>query len=346
MLRRRIPLVGFPSPGLPTGFTLVELLVVVAILAVLIGLLLPAVQGARETARRTVCGSQLRQMGIGALNYLEQNGRFPTVGKEPCHQAPYNPSCSPSDIGTGIDASTTESRDWSWGWQILPFAEGLDVYSLDPTFAATSAAATSQWNQIRATPIPFYYCPSRRPVGLYFGMANTDYAASHGTVTGASTGGTYPVAPDGLSNGVIVRTGACNVTPASVLDGLSNTVMLGEKQAAAGARLYADGVTLRAPIDNNQNYVNPGFLDNEVWRMGDRTPAPDSEHPCAVGAWSITTQSNRFGSSHVGKCGVVMADGAVRWVPYTVSQAVFRLATCRDDLKRNPTSTFSLGDLE
>jgi type II secretory pathway pseudopilin PulG len=303
--------------------TLVELLVVIVIIAVLMGLLFPAVQSVREAARRTQCSSQLRSLGQGCLTSMSLSGKLPTVGKEPCQQVPYNTSCQPGQIGTGIDASMTETSDWSWGWQILPYIEAKAVYDLDPTFATDK---TGNFNRIQATPIATMYCPSRRPPGLYFGKANSDYAACHGLVRGD-----FSKSPDPLSSGLIVRTGAWMVDADGAPDGFSQTIMLGEKQANVQRLTGSSGI----PLDNNQNYLNPGFLDNETWRMGNDPPQHDRLHPSTASA-SSTAQSTRFGSSHANACGIVMGDGAVRWISYNVDPETFRLAACRDDVTRNP----------
>ena len=311
------------GPCRPSGMTLVELLVVIAIIAALMGLLFPAVQSVRESARRTQCSAQLRSLGQGCLTYMSVNGKLPTTGKEPCQQTPYNASCQPNQIGTGIDASKTETSDWSWGWQILPFIDAKGVFDLDPTFATDK---TGNFNRIQATPIPTMYCPSRRPPGLYFGKANSDYAACHGLVRGD-----FSRSPDPLSSGLIVRTGAWTVDADGAPDGFSQTIMLGEKQVNVQRLSGSSGI----PLDNNQNYLNPGFLDNETWRMGNDPPQHDGFHPSHASAAS-TAQSTRFGSSHANACGIVMGDGAVRWISYTVDPDAFRLAACRDDVKRNP----------
>jgi prepilin-type N-terminal cleavage/methylation domain-containing protein len=120
------------------GFTLVELLVVIAIIGVLVALLLPAVQAAREAARRSQCGNQLKQISLGVLNFESAKGRFPAG-------ASYN--------GRNIDSPQLST----WTVDILPYAEQAAVHRLwNPKvdFAATSN------KPLRETYVPLYICPS------------------------------------------------------------------------------------------------------------------------------------------------------------------------------------------
>jgi prepilin-type N-terminal cleavage/methylation domain-containing protein len=120
------------------GFTLVELLVVIAIIGVLVALLLPAVQAAREAARRSQCGSQLKQIALGVLNFESANGSLPAG-------AGYN--------GTNIDSPQLST----WTVDILPYAEQAPLHRLwDPK--VDFAAATNKL--LRETFVPIYLCPS------------------------------------------------------------------------------------------------------------------------------------------------------------------------------------------
>jgi prepilin-type N-terminal cleavage/methylation domain-containing protein len=172
------------------GFTLIELLVIITISAILLGLLLPAVQKIREAAKRTTCTNNLHQMGLALHHYHDTYGMFPTGGT--------------SQFGTKA-ANINKRTEWSWAFQILPYIEQASVYvETDP-------------KMIGKTPIKTYYCPSRRANELYNNHACLDYAGNAGTDK------------DGL-NGVIVRTGFGTCKMADITDGSANTLALGEKR--------------------------------------------------------------------------------------------------------------------
>ncbi len=178
--------------GSRVGFTLIELLVVIAIIAILLGLLLPAVQKVREAAARMQCSNHLKQMGLAFHTFHDNQGAFPHGG--------YN---APSAAA----ASVTKRDEWSWTYQILPYIEQENLYR------------EADYRVIFRTPVKIYYCPTRRPPTVYNNTTRTDYAGCGGTI--GSNG----------SNGVVVRGGsALRVTLTGIPDGTSNTIMVGEKQ--------------------------------------------------------------------------------------------------------------------
>ena len=266
---------------LRTGFTLIELLVVIAIIAILIGLLLPAVQKVREAAARTQCINNLKQIGIAVHAYHDTHGKLPPGGSHTPPATGANPAFAVRDV------------EWSWAFHILPHLEQ------DALFKTTSVTT------IRTTPLKVYHCPTRRAAALYNNRAMIDYAGNAGT--------------DGQgANGVIRRTTLGQVPFAQITDGLSNTVLIGEKRLNVAMFGQAG--------DDNEGYALPGWNgDYEVYRTAAAQPAADHATP---GSWSSHSMN---GSSHPGVFNAVFCDGSVRTVRYSVSLTTWQRACVRND---------------
>ena len=201
-----------------TAFTLVELLVVIAIIGILVALLLPAVQAARESARRTQCTNNLKQMALASHMHIDVAGSFPHGGWGfQCVGLP--------DKGLGI------KQPGGWMYSLLQFIEGRNVFEQSP-------------KQVTESALPWMNCPSRRPARAYVAgpvawqpfwtgtlskCARNDYAMNGGTAPFDHGGSSDPNTPPPVyeSDGLVGRVKV--VFPRDVTDGLTNTYLMGEK---------------------------------------------------------------------------------------------------------------------
>jgi len=312
------------------GFTLVELLVVIAIIGVLVGLLLPAVQAAREAGRRSSCSNNLRQMGLGIHSHLSATGRFPTGGW--------------GDQWTGHPERGTSRQPGGWTYNVLPYIEFDAIYRLPETHPGGPGEGAKV---MIATPIRSFVCPSRRGAATYpynrhpgaFGYgistadgraAKCDYGTNGGSVFtwpgdvsgswgwigpptladgdgalgGVVMGGTWS-AIHSKSTGIVYATSLTTV--AMVTDGLSKTYLVGEKY------LNADAYTTGSDGGDNECLI---MGDNpDISRFTFETPMQDLKGVAAT---------NRFGSAHAGSFNMAFADGAVRTISYSIDATLHR----------------------
>jgi prepilin-type N-terminal cleavage/methylation domain-containing protein len=333
------------APKRRVGFTLVELLVVIAIIGILIALLLPAVQSAREAGRRLQCSNNLKQMAMATQSHLSAIGRLPTGGWG-------STWVGDPDRGAG------RSQPGGWIFNLLPYIEEKNTYMLQAgkTGAARAAAAAFMIQ----TPLYFMNCPSRRALILLppcqripqqaqprigeggtqvsdkvDSVARGDYAANGGTVlldpnfefpgNGPETRA-YANSPEGMAifakfanncTGVVF----CGslIKPSDIPDGLSHTLLLGEKYL--NRNHYYDGLD---GGDNENLYIG----DNEdIIRWALASPHRDHANP---GNHDSTLD---FGSAHPTTFNCVMCDGSVQTSEFEIDLDVFKKQCARDDRK-------------
>lgn len=281
------------------GFTLIELLVVIAIIAILIGLLLPAVQKVREAAARIKCQNNLKQIGLGWHNHESAYGYFPTCGAAWWDWAngPIGAKASPSTINT-LDTTTQLA---AWQFQILPYIEQ------DNLWRQTSVPT------IDATFVSVYSCPTRGSRPYMSGSTlkfRPDYIASCGTSNDwIDNGSGSPI----IHNGMGTSNFESRVTMVGVTDGTSNTIMVGEKYVA---------VSMYQADDWGSEPIARGWGWSSV-RGAAALPTPDSLN-------QTTSANANFGSAHQNGLGFVFADGSVRFLRFNMDLPTYQGLSTRN----------------
>jgi prepilin-type N-terminal cleavage/methylation domain-containing protein/prepilin-type processing-associated H-X9-DG protein len=274
------------------AFTLIELLIVMAIIATLIGLLLPAVQKIREAANKIKCANNLKQIGYAVQGYVAQvNSTLPSGGMP---NAPFPPNATssrfPAIPGLANPAPLTGiSQPWGWGYQILPF---LDQDNLWRTPAAGDV-------QVLGAALPVFSCPSRREPTVINGQFTFDYAGNGGLFTASA-----PVGAIVPNNVPVVRVG-------SMPRGQSNTLIIAEKYVWMGLGLpepKADDVSGYYAFSVNGGYSNI--------RFGDAGPFLDAYDPSSSPPHAAASLGFPFGSSHPANMNALFGDGSVRTIRY------------------------------
>ena len=261
------------------AFTLVELLAVISIIGVLVGLLLPAVQAAREASNRLSCQNNLKQIGLAFHSHLDSRRIFPSGG--------WSNLSPPSYLGR----VTLVGRDQraGWGFQVLPYLEGNDVWKSDAQTAI-------------ATPQAVFFCPSRR------GPQTVTYADGYDPPLG---GGNLVHALCDYAASNLEGTGVVRrlepVPLREVRDGLTYTLLVADKRLNL-AKLG------QPQSDDNEGYT--AGWDKDTIRSTDR--APDADF---VG---MDDGDRRFGASHSGGFNAVLGDGSVRPIRYDLDPSIFR----------------------
>jgi prepilin-type N-terminal cleavage/methylation domain-containing protein len=307
------------------GFTLIELLVVIAIIAILIGLLLPAVQKIREAANRMKCTNNLKQIGLAIHNHESALGYFPSAGSQSGTLG--NPEELPSVAGF-------ETRGWAY--QILPYLEQDSLHRVGQRISVYWWDSSLNKSSVEI-PVKMFQCPSRgsgrtsvtMPWGSVYAM--NDYAGVMVEWLNASDWQrTDPPAPnvEQAFQGIIAKGGQTNPNPAltkkfgavtfgSVTDGTSNTIAIMEKSVNAKY----------LKPDNWDWWELPGWAHNADWPnmrlIGNWMPlVQDSQQ--RLDWWYLGTVGNSktmefgFGSAH-SVVNALMGDGSVRAIKYTAN---------------------------
>ncbi|MEN6493723.1 MAG: DUF1559 domain-containing protein [Thermoguttaceae bacterium] len=333
------------------AFTLVELLVVISIIGILMGLLLPAVQMARESGRRNQCSNNLKQIALAALNHESSLGFLPGGGW--------------GGIWVGdAERGYGEKQCGGFFYNCLPYMEQQPLHDmvlkLSPLPAWTDTVRKDKLREMIRMPLAALHCPTRRSATNYpipaatlanasmpsttDGWARTDYAANAGSYVLSWNPGLYSSslatvpAPPGVPTGFVDRTKITGVSyqgsslpMALIRDGTSNTYLVGEK--AMDQAHYIDGQ------DPGDLYPALSGADQDIHRWtanydsSNRTtnPLPPAS-PFTAGlppvgdrlnlAASCADYYRRFGSAHSGAFNMALCDGSVRSIGYTIDPLV------------------------
>ncbi|MBS0266731.1 MAG: DUF1559 domain-containing protein [Planctomycetes bacterium] len=314
------------------GFTLIELLVVITIIAVLVSLLLPAVQQAREAARRTQCRNNLKQLGLALHNYHTAQQVFP-----------------PGYVDRNGDPNRTPDQDqgsgWAWTSFLLPHLDQGNVYNQINFNVTIGVGANSQ---IAQQSLPMCLCPSdidQQPFAVYDStfsnpvttLAYSNYVACSGWVECFAGAGGNPQ-PDGDADGPTGVYGPAGVgmfyrnsktSAARVRDGLSNTIAVGERISLQAPSTWTGAYpggrcpAWRAALPPVPFAPPPGLAyDNADWGEAfvlshcNANHLPNSDYPIY--------DPDTYHSRHSGGANFLFGDGSVRFISSYVNGATYQ----------------------
>ena len=324
MTRQRCDLIQRTS----RGFTLVELLTVIAIIGVLVGLLLPAVQTAREAARRSSCSNNLKQLGLGLLNHVDAKRVFPMGAQT------WLDSAEPTVNGVRYGG-----RRWSWFVYVLPYVEEISLHDAQwAHYASRSWTSGLSYHGVpnKTLAVAGFMCPSdptNPKVHSQDGPASANDQGFHGNYllnAGSEAFGTTG-AESAQRNGISFPLSAVAVK--DVTDGMSKTVAASEIMLIpepTGGGLAA--IDLRGRYHNNMHGgCSLSTLRPPNTTVSDRLPYCSNAlplAPCVRGGGINHVISAR--SYHTGGVGAVMADGAVKFVSNDIAPQVWQAAGSRN----------------
>ncbi|MCE9565728.1 MAG: DUF1559 domain-containing protein [Planctomycetes bacterium] len=323
-----------PSSRRKRAFTLIELLVVIAIIAILIGLLLPAVQKVREAAARVKCTNNIKQVALACHAYADSTGGLPPA----CIMPEYDENPYRNDANFTIGPN--------WAVLILPFIEQGNLYnqyaaSINLHLAGKSIDAN--WKGIRANVVPAYLCPSdpfnqaeyiSHPSGSIGAVSNWkrgNYGANVGPShqlnlhqnQAAPVNGPWGYVGRGPFTMVVGTYSRRGLGIQGIPDGSSNTILINELRAALVQTdprgVWAFGLAASSLTVGNAmgDCTNP----NDLWVQSDDVRDATADGPHSMGACvGCNNNQGQARSLHTGGVNAAMADGSVRFIKNEISQ--------------------------
>jgi prepilin-type N-terminal cleavage/methylation domain-containing protein len=326
-----------------TAFTLVELLVVITIIGVLVGLLLPAVQSARESGRRTQCLNNIRNLASGFQQHLADHKFYPTGGwgwywmGDP-------------------DRPVNQQQPGSWTYNVLPYIEGGNLHDLPHDSSNPSSYSFSQTKlngnaKLATTVVAIFNCPTRRPAQLWpcviysergvtvyncapSGYNNVTNRSDYGVNGGSQLvlWGNGPTPSDGyagngfsdMSNNDGIGCQRSQVTDSDITDGNSSTYMLGEKYHNPDN--YATGLD----YGDDHSIFTADDYDRYCWAISDSTKTQPASNPPMRDQRGFA-DFWRWGSAHLDMFNVAMCDGSARPINYSIDPTLHAHLASRND---------------
>ena len=330
----------FPASQKKQGFTLIELLVVIAIIAILIGLLLPAVQKVREAAALAQCKNNLKQLSLACHNYSDTQGKLPAAVK----------------LNAGVSRTNAIGQSFgpNWAVMILPYLEQGALYNQHSSnITAYGTNSNQAWQAIGAAPVKLLKCPSDFGHEIPYNINGVDfargnYACNAGGIHGPSLGWTstengasptngnaWAGLPTTLNGGgVMCINFGSKLT--GIADGTSNTIMINELRVGSliaptdprgtwalgfpGASVTVGHFSWDCMLPNNKDYQADdceGCIDRSADGMG-----------ACVGC---NYQQGQARSKHTGGVAAALCDGSVRFVTNSITQKAWWYLNASDD---------------